>query len=908
MESGLYDNEFMGGRFYWWLGQVVDSKLWRENLTDKKTPSSKIPGWGYRYKVMIMGLHDQGADDKFKEKLYWAQVMHSVWGGGEGGSFQTPGIKQGSFVFGWFLDGNDKQLPIIMGVLGKNAVTEIKKLGVQTYEGSSAYVNDGTTFVGDSDIRTEKNGLLCKESVDNCNEEDKADKIIKDEHGKCFIVECVDPEEKSETKGIQLAIEKMQKEIAQVQKSLTDLPTAIALPIQKLDTSINDIIDKYTGDVSEKMNEIMSKVEHFSQASLTEKALGLIALAPPSQARKLGKEQQEAAARLACVFNKIRGNLFNLIGKSLRKSFYGDDQRALPPEGFYRPTPACATEDMMADVMSQTLDEIVGTFDSSVEGIVGKSNGGPLAGVKGAIGKLSNLQNLGSGVVTGALGGIGGGALSKLSGSLNFLNGFGALGGMGLDMSLAMTFVAGVKAFYDCDTKKKCSRYEVDCASGEKVLDEKINNEEISEKINKKLNDAEKDNTEEIKDLSKRIEDLNVEINKTTFEGGDTSFAAVRGLVVERAELQDKLKELLAAEADNSTELNKNAQSEILFGNELVERYGIDEEAQQDLIDQGLINTNQGVTNTIPMVGDFYFSQRRYYILQPDGSFSKTRIRPNSGKKFEKDNFISDAERFLNNSLDGYEASSFSEITQLDVLRERANEVIYNLPTNIDNFSENLNNVFEKTPDYVFNFVADRFDGRSAKNFVDWYLNDYYGSDFKLEQGKDLTYLLSNNDKKWLKENYRDLADDTLVKAYASNGEYGKLNDYMRIQINLRKNDDGKFGLDNSLGNSQTLDYKHYEKTGEIKITGTYNFDNIADLDIRLTTDQYESFLNPYDESATLNKDNEVVFEKNENNEIIQSIAKLVNRAPREYIESKIGPENINKIINKPYNWVINLD
>ena len=54
----------------------------------------------------------------------------------------------------------------------------------------------------------------------------------------------------------------------------------------------------------------------------------------------------------------------------------------------------------MADVMSQTLDEIVGTFDSSVEGIVGKSNGGPLAGVKGAIGKLSNLQNLGSGVVT----------------------------------------------------------------------------------------------------------------------------------------------------------------------------------------------------------------------------------------------------------------------------------------------------------------------------------------------------------------------------------------------------------------------------------------------------------------------------------------------------------------------------
>ena len=104
------------------------------------------------------------------------------------------------------------------------------------------------------------------------------------------------------------------------------------------------------------------------------------------------------------------------------------------------------------------------------------------------------------------------------------------------------------------------------------------------------------------------------------------------------------------------------------------DRYGIDDEARQDLIDQGLINTNQGVTDNIPMVGDFYFYQRRYYILQPDGSFSKTRLRPKTGKKFDKDNFISDAERFLNNSLDGYEASSFSEITQLDVLRERVNE------------------------------------------------------------------------------------------------------------------------------------------------------------------------------------------------------------------------------------------
>ena len=487
MESGLYDNEFMGGRFYWWLGQVVDSKLWRENLTDKKTPSSEIPGWGYRYKVMIMGLHDQDADEKFKEKLYWAQVMHSAWGGGECGSFQTTGIKQGSFVFGWFLDGNDKQLPIIMGVLGKNAVTEIEKLGVQTYAGSSAYTNDGTTFTGDSEILLEDKKVKAGEFIDGSNVEVKADAVINTKHTECFHVECTDPREQSEMTGIQLAIEKMTSEVEKVQKSLVDLESAITLPVMKLDTEINDILDKYAGDVTEKMGVILGKVEHFSQASLTEKALGLIALAPPSQAKKLGKKQQEEAARLACVFNKIKGNLFGLIGKALRKSFYGDGQRALPPEGFYRPNPACATEDMIADVMVETLDEIVSTFNDANEGVIGQTGGGPLAGVKGAIGKLSNLQNLGSGVITGAFGGIGGGALGKLAGSLDFLNGFGALGGMNLDMSIAMTFVSGVKAFYECDTKKKCSVYQRDCVKESKNVKDGPSADNIAAGISDKV-------------------------------------------------------------------------------------------------------------------------------------------------------------------------------------------------------------------------------------------------------------------------------------------------------------------------------------------------------------------------------------------------------------------------------------
>ena len=86
----------------------------------------EMPAWGYRYKVRIIGHHDQEESSVTAEQLPWAQVMYPVTAGtGHGGSYQSPAIRQGSFVFGFFLDGKDQQTPIIMGCLGNNAKTKL---------------------------------------------------------------------------------------------------------------------------------------------------------------------------------------------------------------------------------------------------------------------------------------------------------------------------------------------------------------------------------------------------------------------------------------------------------------------------------------------------------------------------------------------------------------------------------------------------------------------------------------------------------------------------------------------------------------------------------------------------------------------------------------------------------------
>ena len=116
---------FLGSSFNWWIGQIADDSVWRDNiLSGKYANPGQIPGWGRRYKVRIMGLHDQGEETIPSEDLPWAQIMYPVTaGGGQTEAYQTPALRQGNMVFGFFMDGPEMQVPVIMGILGNNSQT-----------------------------------------------------------------------------------------------------------------------------------------------------------------------------------------------------------------------------------------------------------------------------------------------------------------------------------------------------------------------------------------------------------------------------------------------------------------------------------------------------------------------------------------------------------------------------------------------------------------------------------------------------------------------------------------------------------------------------------------------------------------------------------------------------------------
>ena len=114
MEDFFIKNNFIGkDGFVWWIGQISSEESWGTNAN---------PGWGNRYKVRIMGYHPYSTAQLKDEDLPWALVMLPPGiGTGNQQIFQSVKFSQGDVVVGFFLDGDDGQVPVIMGAFSNTS-------------------------------------------------------------------------------------------------------------------------------------------------------------------------------------------------------------------------------------------------------------------------------------------------------------------------------------------------------------------------------------------------------------------------------------------------------------------------------------------------------------------------------------------------------------------------------------------------------------------------------------------------------------------------------------------------------------------------------------------------------------------------------------------------------------------
>jgi ElaB/YqjD/DUF883 family membrane-anchored ribosome-binding protein len=338
IEHELFKKQFVGrDGFVWWIGQIVDSKIWKTNIPAFRTnKTDDHRGFGERYRVRIMGYHT--ADNKAlpDNDLPWATVMYPVTAGaGSASASENTQLRQGNFVFGFFLDGEDGQQPVIMGVIGYNSYTAVQRnvppvpfLPFDGYEklDKRAQYAVKENREGVKGIQTKSPGRIRKDpqpkistaaenptNLENAQEESQRKEAIIPTHQSKLR-----SQGPNQVKGIKTDIQNLISKIELILRDLSkfgseqkDLINSFQDKIQKaLDEAVKFVSGKIKWIIKELRKNVIEKANDISKK--------LTFLFMPNERPRVKTARDKVLFGISCLFNKALNGLGKLVGKFLK--------------------------------------------------------------------------------------------------------------------------------------------------------------------------------------------------------------------------------------------------------------------------------------------------------------------------------------------------------------------------------------------------------------------------------------------------------------------------------------------------------------------------------------------------------------------------------------------------------------
>jgi len=402
-------NLFGRDGFTWWVGQIPASKVWKMNTPGTKVKSNEdIEGFDYRYKVRIMGYHTANVNDLKDEELPWAGVMFPITAGVSGGAIDTPQIMQGNFVYGFFLDGSDAQVPVIMGIIGYNQYTKVlKNIPDTPFKPFSAYEptsNKNSEFINtdgvggkkevkDDTVAELKNPYVSPKDRGGQGGNDpngpdvNSDGIIGDSTSAAEQIKSgADVEQErnrskpktlpttsrcdaAPTSAIQTKMKSMLNETQLLKKSLKDWETRVSLQVDNIEDEIKKVTDKYVKEITGDVKRIMDGIQRNVKKKVNDALKQTYHLSLPSVRGKIAKEIAKANSSMGCLFKNLAGNLFNMVGGFMKDIL-----------NRYINAPLCAVENFVGGL----LGNLTGLLDVGIGSILGPIKG-LISGLGGAL-------------------------------------------------------------------------------------------------------------------------------------------------------------------------------------------------------------------------------------------------------------------------------------------------------------------------------------------------------------------------------------------------------------------------------------------------------------------------------------------------------------------------------------------
>ena len=391
IDSANFKSHFVGrDGFVWWIGQIPDETVWRGNIKGHPVAdNTEEPGFGERYKVRIMGYHTARKEDLPDEELPWASVMYPTTAGGGGrGSYQNANLTQGCWVFGFFLDGDQCQTPVIMGCLGYNDYQAVMKNITNTafipFSGFTEKEKVATNIIRDSDAEEE----VAKQSQDGGSEPTK--QYLESIGGNNTRVDVSSAEMKKDgqkkeplsvasdcepvpTGKIQQQIKNLLADVEAIKRAKTEYKYTISKETTEFDGKIEALIKEQSKLIAGEMKWTMGQIQKATTEKVNTAMKDGFYNVMPNARQELKKEVETVNDLIACQFRKLINGLQDMIGNFLKDAVNKVVNAT-----------SCFIENMVGGMLGQIANAIENTL-------------------KDIFGSISSLTNVGAALPGGSI-------------------------------------------------------------------------------------------------------------------------------------------------------------------------------------------------------------------------------------------------------------------------------------------------------------------------------------------------------------------------------------------------------------------------------------------------------------------------------------------------------------------------
>ena len=362
--------------FLWWIGQVAHKDSWRE-----VNAAISLRGFkGNRVKVRIVGYHpfDPEGNVLPDEDLPWAEVLADPFSGsGQGGLSKTLTLVGGEMVLGFFLDGEDAQQPVIMGLFPKYddvkdtyTAAQMKTRKSSGFEPFQAYTRANLTQPEAPAAHQTKTDLNSEKKKKNIISDRAADnekvRLVSNDASKKY-------QERTNTTSENWTPCK-NDDIGKISQIVTDFievtrgwENALDSWVDPLTNTVIDIqgeLEFIKGEVSGIMRGTMNEMKTALMKKINKKFKKVLSDMKKKDPKASKKEKKTKNAQkgigtlIACAFNKALEKIGNFI-KNMFKNLLGKVLNGA----------ICAVQEFTAGIFAKMFDVLEGALGKIMSGL-----------------------------------------------------------------------------------------------------------------------------------------------------------------------------------------------------------------------------------------------------------------------------------------------------------------------------------------------------------------------------------------------------------------------------------------------------------------------------------------------------------------------------------------------------------